>query len=50
MGYTYEHITQFCDALTKAIDTAKSQDDEQQWKELLMVRDFFDGLLIESRI
>lgn len=50
MGYTEQDIAQFGNTLTRAIDDAKSQSDEQQWKELIMVRDFFDGLLTEGRV
>lgn len=48
LGYTYNDIQQFGNSLTWAIDNAKSQNDEQNWKELLMVWDFFEGLLAEG--
>jgi len=50
LGYTYKDIQAFGNSLTWAIDTAKSQGDEQNWKELLMVWDFFEGLLAEGYI
>lgn len=50
MGYTYKDIQEFGNSLTWAIDTAKSQGDEQNWKQLLIVWDFFEGLLAEGYV
>ncbi len=50
LGYTYKDIQEFGNSLTWAIDTAKSQGDEQNWKQLLIVWDFFEGLLAEGYI
>jgi len=50
LGYTYKDIQAFGNSLTWAIDTAKSQGEEQQWKQLLIVWDFFEGLLAEGYI
>ena len=50
LGYTYKDIQAFGNSLTWAIDTAKSQGNEQQWKQLLIVWDFFEGLLAEGYI
>ena len=50
LGYTYKDIQNFGHALTWAIDTAKAQGDEQNWKQLLTIWDFFEGLLAEGYI
>ena len=50
LGYTYKDIQAFGHSLTWAIDTAKSQGDEQNYKQLLIVWDFFEGLLAEGYI
>ena len=50
LGYTYKDIQAFGNSLTWAIDTAKAQGDEQNWKQLLTVWDFFEGLLAEGYI
>ena len=50
LGYTYKDIQEFGNCLTWAIDTAKSQGDEQNWKQLLIVWDFFEGLLAEGYV
>ena len=50
LGYTYKDIQAFGNSLTWAIDTAKSQGEEQQYKQLLIVWDFFEGLLAEGYI
>jgi len=50
LGYTYKDIQAFGNSLTWAIDTAKSQGDEQNYKQLLIVWDFFEGLLAEGYI
>ena len=50
LGYTYKDIQEFGNSLTWAIDTAKSQGDEQNWKQLLIVWDFFEGLLAEGYV
>jgi hypothetical protein len=50
LGYTYKDIQAFGNSLTWAIDTAKSQGDEQNYKQLLIVWDFFEGLLGEGYI
>jgi len=50
LGYTYEDIQAFGNSLTWAIDTAKSQGDEQNYKQLLIVWDFFEGLLAEGYV
>jgi len=50
LGYTYKDIQAFGDSLTWAIDTAKNQGDEQNYKQLLIVWDFFEGLLAEGYI
>ncbi len=36
LGYTYSDIQAFGNSLTWAIDTAKNQGDEQNYKQLLM--------------
>ena len=48
LGYTEKDIQAFGNCLTWAIDTAKSQGDEKNHKELLIVWDFFEGLLAEG--
>ena len=48
LGYTYKDIQEFGNCLTWAIDTAKAQGDEQNLKKLLIVWDFFEGLLAEG--
>lgn len=50
LGYTYKDIQSFGLPLTWAIDTAKAQGNEKEWKELLMVWDFFEGLLAEGYV
>ena len=50
LGYTYKDIQAFGNSLTWAIDTAKSQGEEQQYKQLLIVWDFFEGLLAEGYV
>ncbi len=50
LGYTYKDIQAFGNSLTWAIDTAKNQGDEQNHKQLLIVWDFFEGLLGEGYI
>ena len=50
LGYTYKDIQAFGNSLTWAIDTAKSQGDEQNYKQLLIIWDFFEGLLAEGYI
>jgi hypothetical protein len=50
LGYTYKDIQAFGNSLTWAIDTAKNQGDEQNYKQLLVVWDFFEGLLAEGYI
>jgi len=50
LGYTYKDIQEFGLALTWAIDSAKSQGEEQQWKQLLIIWDFFEGLLAEGYV
>ena len=50
LGYTYKDIQAFGNSLTWAIDTAKNQGDEQNYKQLLIVWDFFEGLLAEGYI
>lgn len=50
LGYTYTDIQAFGNSLTWAIDTAKSQGDEQNYKQLLIVWDFFEGLLAEGYV
>ena len=50
LGYTYKDIQEFGHSLTWAIDTAKSQGDEQNHKQLLTIWDFFEGLLGEGYV
>ena len=50
MGYTETDIQSFGNSLTWAIDKAKAEGDEQNWKELLMIWDFFEGLLAEGMV
>ena len=50
LGYTYKDIQAFGRSLTWAIDNAKTQGDEQKYKQLLIVWDFFEGLLAEGYI
>ncbi len=50
LGYTYSDIQAFVNSLTWAINTAKSQGDEQNHKQLLIVWDFFEGLLGEGYV
>lgn len=50
MGYKYEDIQAFGNSLTWAINTAKVKGDEQNHKQLLIVWDFFEGLLAEGYV
>ena len=50
LGYTYEDIQNFGHSLTWAIDTAKTQGNEQEWKQLLIIWDFFEGVLAEGYV